>query len=111
MEMQLLLDKNVTQTLRLILCSAFTHSYPSIGHELQTIFSHLSSFRTSLQTTNEDDFSVAASILADCSHLNPLCHVLIVSEQLKELNFPIKLHVSNSHAIMQFTNNLQTAFE
>ena len=114
MEMQLLLDENVKQILRLILHSAFTYSYTSISHELQTLNSlTLQLFQNLLADykTNEDDFSVAASILADCSHLNPLCHVLIVSKQLKELNFPIKLHVSNSHAIMQFTNNLQTAFE
>ena len=112
--MQLLLDENFTQTFKLILRGAFTHSYPSIGHELQTLNSLAPRlFRDLLEDymTNEDDFSVAASILADCSHLNLLCHVSIASEWLKELNFPIKLHASNSYAIMQFTNNLRTVFE
>ena len=96
MEMQLLLDENVTQTFKLILRGAFTHSYPSIGHELQTLNSLAPQLFQNLLAdyrTNEDDFSVAASILADCSHLNPLCHVPIASERLKELNFPIKLHL------------------
>ena len=108
--MQLLLDENVTQTFKLILRGAFTHSYPSIGHELQTLNSLAPQLFQNLLAdyrTNEDDFSVAASILADCSHLNPLCHVPIsASEQLKELNFPIKLPALNSHAIMQ----LQTTY-
>ena len=102
MEMQLLLDENVKQILRLILYGTFMYSYPSIGHELQTLFQNL----LADYKANEDDFSVAASILADHSHLNPPCHVPIGSEQLKELNFPIKLHALNSHTIMQFTKNL-----
>ena len=83
MEMQLLLDENVKQTLRLILHGTFMYSYPSIGYKLQTLNSLASQLFQNLLAnyeTNEDDFSVAASILADCSHLNPLCHVPIASE-------------------------------